>query len=622
MRILIPAIVCVLIGYSAPAAGDSFDAPTGYYDSATGTIQALKDQLHDIIDDHSEFSYNNARSILQDTDVDPNDPDRLILVYNRVSLDVSNLISSPGISGWDSGASWNREHTWPRSRGVNSSGADNSDLHQLRPSTPGVNGSRSNLNFGGEFGQSFGRVTDNGATVWYPGDDDAGMIARQQFYMAVRYDGSDPNTGDLELASGNPGTSSLGDLDRLLEWHYQAVPDQFERRRNDVIFEDYQGNRNPFVDRPEFVHSVFVDNANDTQLALDGGIVNADGSSTLDVDFGRVIVGATNPTQTVTLSKSGLDGTYYNVSTSGITTSNVGGSLNAFAIGSSGSQAIELGVSSSSPFAVVPGEFTGAVTIDNLDVTTGGGVGVGANDGNDVIDVSYTVLGHSNASFASHVDTNTLFLDLGQVALLDDVFGEYMDFSVFNLEGTPGFTAGLDLDSVLSSGDVGVFDLDLEPFTGIPEDEDVEFSGLAAGDAASFRAFVNENDPVGTYSATYTFGFSDEDLLGATQVDPLTLILSVELVRGQLFSGGDFNNDGFVSQADLDLVLLNWGATVLPPEWIRTELFDGVEVSQNELDAVLLEWGFGSPPSFAVPEPSALAVAGLLSLVGLNRRRR
>ena len=174
-----------------------YDPPANYYDTATGTGATLKSQLHNIIDNHTFNSYGDARSILQITDVDPNNSDNIILVYDRVSLDVSGLISSPGIPGWDSGASWNREHTWPRSRGVGTSGDDNSDLHQLRPSDPGVNGSRSNKNFGGAFGQQpFGAVTDGGAK-WYPGDADAGMIARQEFYVAVRYDGSDSFTENL-----------------------------------------------------------------------------------------------------------------------------------------------------------------------------------------------------------------------------------------------------------------------------------------------------------------------------------------------------------------------------------------------------------------------------------------
>lgn len=88
---------------------------------------------------------------------------------------------------------------------------------------------------------------------------------------------------------------------------------------------------------------------------------------------------------------------------------------------------------------------------------------------------------------------------------------------------------------------------------------------------------------------------------------------------------GDYNADGFVSQADLDLVLLNWGESVLPDGWFAVDQFDGEPVSQNELDAVLLNWGLGLPPApvasdvnvAAIPEP---ATAGFLFLAFLGLR--
>ena len=82
---------------------------------------------------------------------------------------------------------------------------------------------------------------------------------------------------------------------------------------------------------------------------------------------------------------------------------------------------------------------------------------------------------------------------------------------------------------------------------------------------------------------------------------------------------GDANLDGMISQADLDAVLLNWGSS--DAGW-ATGRFDAAGlVSQADLDAVLLNWGDGTPPTInAIPEPSALAAAGLL-LLGRIRRR-
>ena len=69
------------------ALADAYDPPAGYYSPATGTGATLKGQLHGIIDGHTERSYDQLRSDLQVTDVDPNNSSRIVLIYNnRVSI--------------------------------------------------------------------------------------------------------------------------------------------------------------------------------------------------------------------------------------------------------------------------------------------------------------------------------------------------------------------------------------------------------------------------------------------------------------------------------------------------------------------------------------------------------
>ena len=80
-------------------------------------------------------------------------------------------------------------------------------------------------------------------------------------YMDVRYDGGDPSTTDLVLVNGFPSGSQMGDMAAMLEWHFQQPPSQRERRRNHFVYSSvdnpayFQGNRNPFVDHPEFVEA-------------------------------------------------------------------------------------------------------------------------------------------------------------------------------------------------------------------------------------------------------------------------------------------------------------------------------------------------------------------------------
>ena len=84
-----------------------------------------------------------------------------------------------------------------------------------------------------------------------------GDVARALFYMAVRYDGSEAGTADLELSDAPSARgATMGALSVLLRWHVGDPVDAAERARNDGVFA-WQRNRNPFVDHPEFVAEVF-----------------------------------------------------------------------------------------------------------------------------------------------------------------------------------------------------------------------------------------------------------------------------------------------------------------------------------------------------------------------------
>ena len=117
------------------------------------------------------------------------------------------------------------------------------------------------------------------------------------------------------------------------------------------------------------------------------------------------------------------------------------------------------------------------------------------------------------------------------------------------------------------------------------------------------------------------------DLTGDALVDDADLTFwRTELLGLPATITGDYNADGFVSQPDLDLVLLNWGDTDTPDNFDLAALpgggpFDNL-ISQNELDGVLLNWGDGTPPSVsAIPEPGTAAALAGLALVASRRRR-
>ena len=159
---------------------------------------------------------------------------------------------------------WNREHCWPKSRGVEESGDDFVDVHHLFPADWGVNSIRSNRFFNWcNITTGCTRLPDDELAspevdtyyedlYFQPPFMVRGDVARALFYMDVRYrhlhltDCPDQNK-DNEMAY----------LSSLLEWHALDPPSDDERDRNGRICSRWQGNRNPFVDFPGLASQIY-----------------------------------------------------------------------------------------------------------------------------------------------------------------------------------------------------------------------------------------------------------------------------------------------------------------------------------------------------------------------------
>jgi endonuclease I len=132
-------------------------------------------------------------------------------------------------------------------------------VHHLRPEDVTVNSTRGNLDFdngGSAVAQCTGCLSDGDS--FEPRDAVKGDVARMIFYMAVRWDGGD-GFADLEPDNqvGNGTAPAIGKLSVLKQWNLQDPPDAFEKRRNQVIFDTWQHNRNPFIDHPEWVTAIY-----------------------------------------------------------------------------------------------------------------------------------------------------------------------------------------------------------------------------------------------------------------------------------------------------------------------------------------------------------------------------
>ena len=246
-------------------------APTGYYNTATGTSYTLKTQLYNIVKGHTDKGYNGLWTTYATSDRDnqyEND-NTIIDIYseNPTGADPYNFAYSTKQCGTYSveGDCYNREHIIPQSV-FNSSAPMVSDAHFIPPTDGKVNGIRSNYPHGkvatasytsrngGKLGTS--AVSGYVGTVFEPIDAFKGDIARMYFYFATRYENTVAGYPyDMFNGTGNQ-VFTTAFLATLLQWHANDPVSSREIARNNAIYAR-QGNRNPFIDNPGYVNLIW-----------------------------------------------------------------------------------------------------------------------------------------------------------------------------------------------------------------------------------------------------------------------------------------------------------------------------------------------------------------------------
>ncbi len=170
-----------------------------------------------------ETNYGETRYIYRNTDCLKNDASHISSFYSGATLNGS----------WGSTPQWNREHTWPNSKGLG--GADENDIMMLRPTANSENTSRGNTAYG------------ESSKYFDPGEAVRGDCARIVLYVYTRWG----NTGKMWGEGGVMENMSV-----LLKWMKEDPVDTWEMGRNDVV-QDITGTRNVFVDYPEFAWLLF-----------------------------------------------------------------------------------------------------------------------------------------------------------------------------------------------------------------------------------------------------------------------------------------------------------------------------------------------------------------------------
>ncbi len=256
--------------------------PSGYYDGLAGLRgYALLSALHNIIKAHTVISYSNTANAFHNTDKRPNG--NVWDVYSDVpgGTPPYEYAFGPLGSGGSEGIAYNREHQFPQSWFGGSVSPMYSDLWIVYPTDSKVNGMRGNYPYGEvgtatwtslngtQLGSS--ATAGYGGTVFEPIDAYKGDLARSQMYVATRYfteDASWPGGASTNKSQLLPWAA-----DQYLTWSLGDPVSWKERVRNAAIYE-YQHNRNPFVDHPEFAVYVY-DSTNVTAVEAPVTVVRA-----------------------------------------------------------------------------------------------------------------------------------------------------------------------------------------------------------------------------------------------------------------------------------------------------------------------------------------------------------
>ena len=231
-----------------------------YADAIVADTNELRSAIHAAISaNHKALTYSEVWSVLTYSDQDPDNSDNVIELYTGKSIAKWSNGSGEQSSNQDA---WNREHVWSKSHGFpEREQLGYTDAHHIRPADVSMNSTRSNYDFdngGNAVQEAPENFYSNELGTWEPRDAVKGDVARMMFYMDVRYEG-DSKMPDLKLVNKigtESGSPEFGKLCTLYDWHLTDVVDAFEQNRNNVVYE-YQGNRNPFVDHPEWVDALF-----------------------------------------------------------------------------------------------------------------------------------------------------------------------------------------------------------------------------------------------------------------------------------------------------------------------------------------------------------------------------
>lgn len=288
----------------AEAAVGSHSAPAAtYYDEITATSGTeLLGQLHDLITDthktYTVYDDSGSTGYQKYTDLwyEGENPSS---GYIREFYSGTKWANTWSANAGDYPGGYNREHIWPKSLSANlwpedgkCNGTGGGDMHHIRPSEVRINTTRNNHKYGEVSGGEIKYVKQGSNEtyavggyyankVFEPIDTVKGDVARIILYVYTHYntysssifDGNATTNGDggtyadlLPLTNVINASNDQAAAELLLSWHKSDPVDFMEQKRNDQVA-IYQGNRNPFIDNPDYVNAIWGDG----EISNEGG---------------------------------------------------------------------------------------------------------------------------------------------------------------------------------------------------------------------------------------------------------------------------------------------------------------------------------------------------------------
>lgn len=251
--------------------------PEGYYSSATSGGSRLKTQLFEIISNHRTQTYSSLWTHFTTTDA--TFAGQVWDIYADIPCDDPPYVytfgedQDTGSGGNREGDVYNREHSMPQSWFGGSVSPMHTDLFHVYPVDKWVNARRANEPFGevdnpswtSLNGSKLGNNSLDGysGTAFEPIDEYKGDLARSFLYMITRYENQvsfwdfSPEGNQMLSHETYPGYKPWA-MEMLMRWHEEDPVSQKEIRRNHMIY-NIQGNRNPFIDHPDFVEKIWGD---------------------------------------------------------------------------------------------------------------------------------------------------------------------------------------------------------------------------------------------------------------------------------------------------------------------------------------------------------------------------